>query len=79
MNVWRLVRDTLLRWLRESVMIILMVIVLAAITLLILGILAAFGVDVDENRREGPIPTPCFPDQVPCTHDIRLPDIVDTA
>jgi hypothetical protein len=46
-------------------MIILYIIVLAVITLLILAVLSALG--IEDDHQEGPIPTPYFPDQVTAT------------
>lgn len=65
LNVWRLIRETLLRWLRTSVMLIITFIVLTAITLLTLWILG--GEPGSNKDLEGPIPTPYFPDQVTAT------------
>ncbi len=65
--MWRLIRETLLRWLKISLkIIVLFTITVVTLTLIILVF------DLDDGR-EGPVPTPYFIDQMTPTPSQMTP------
>ena len=63
----RLIRETLLRWLKISLKIIVYIIIIVFITMVIVSVFDL------EDGREGPIPTPYFLDQITPTPSQMTP------
>ena len=67
--MWRLIRETLLRWLKISLRIV-AALIITVVAIASMLIILVFGL---EDDYEGPIPTPFFPDQMTATPSQMTP------